>query len=764
MATFTQVFYKLSGKAIPGFDEDGTSPLSTTGSDDLIIVQTAKDVGKASTDKKDAIDGGTSDAAGLNYDELRIASEKAENYVLHADITNVERVTINEDLCDVTSASTNTQGGYGTAAINVDASAVTGALTMVGNMGANILVGTALADTIYGGDGNDVITGGEGADTLNGGAGDDIFVIKTFAQLATGESITGRSGTDTLVVTNDTENQTLAVAAGSVSTESITIGTVDAKGKISNKDKLALGVDVNLLTANINLLGNSGNNTLIGNSKNNQLDGSDGDDTLTGNNGTDTFIGGAGKDAMTGGTGTDTFSYFKTSELVAGETVNGGTGTSDLLLLDGAGTYTFGVDADLSGVELVTMVSTGKSDAAVGIDLSAQTTETDFNITGNAGANKIVTSLATYVGVYGAAGNDTITSGNKNDILDGGDGNDVISSGDGIVGDTHYGYTMDGDQIYGGLGDDKITSGSGNDFIDGGLGKDTIVAGAGNDEIYGAKGNDTIDGGDGNDTMFGDESSGTPDESGNGSDKLSGGLGSDTFVVEHVLWGKKDAIDGEGKGVDAAAAVNDVDTLVFAECQTQASTSTGVLKIDAKLVKGIEAFVIDDDPFTAGESGSMTLGLDVSAYTSAITLKGNAGDNVLKAGKADDIITGNAGADTITGGLGADKFVFNDTASTDTILDFNSATDHDQLVFSDAKFNLGANEGSGTAGNYVGFTSGILETNGSTFATATARFGYDSATGKLYYDADGSGAGAAVQIAMLGASTALIESDLVFTA
>lgn len=776
MATvFSKVFYKLAGKAIPGFDEDGTTALDTAGTDDLIVVQSTKDLGKDVT--KDAINGGTSDAVNLNYDELRISSEKAETYLLHAGITGVERITINEDLCDETPTSA---GGWGDAAINIDASVMAGPLTLIGNRGANALIATAQADTVRGGDGNDIITGGLGADSLLGGNGDDLFILKDADDYVAGETINGgaTAGADKLVFDDVTANTTLTINTTSLTAiDEIVIGTVDKSGKISNKGKVALNVNAaNASTPNI--LGNAGNNTLTGSTSANTIDGDAGDDTIIGGggNGKDTLIGGAGKDDMTGSDKADTFKYLKTSDLADGEKVNGGLDANDVLLLDGSGTYAFKVDSDLLGVEIVKMETAGKSDtSAIGVDLSFQT-ETEFKITGNSGANKIITGVATYADITGGAGNDAITTGSKDDIIDGGAGNDVIISGDGSgnIGDIHWGYT-EGDDITGGLGDDKITSGSGNDTIDGGLGKDNIQSGAGNDEIYGAKGDDVIDGGTGDDIIYGDEGA-DPGQSGNGADKLSGGLGSDTFVIEHVIWAKKDSIDGEGKGVDAAAAINDVDTVVFAECQTQASTSTGILKIDAKLVKGIETFVIDDNPNTATQDGTMPLGLDVSAYATSITLKGNAGNNILKAGSKNDTISGNAGndtiignagADTISGGTGADKFVFNDILSADTISDFASASS-DKLVFSDQLFNLGANDTHGVAGAYTAFTAGILETGASAFtnlASANARFGFNTATGDLYYDADGSGAGAtAIKIVTLTGVASLAEADLMFTA
>jgi Ca2+-binding RTX toxin-like protein len=865
MANFSQVFYKLAGKPIPGVDGDGTTALSTANSDDLIIVQSVKDLGKDPV--KDAIDGGTSDVAGLNYDELRISSEKKESYVLHSGISNIERVTINEDLCDPTNT---TNGGWGTTAINIDASKldvakITAAgLTMVGNQGDNNLIATTLADTIFGGDGNDSITGGAGADSLRGGNGDDLFTL-SIADYATGEVINGDGGTDVLAVT-DTTAGTLTIQGTNVfrSVESIVIGTVDKSGKINSSGTADINIDATNAGNNgnlaVNLTGNAGKNMLTGDNAINTIDGGKGDDTLIGGGGNDTLIGGAGTDSMTGGNGNDRFTFLATADLTTTEFIDGDAGANngngDEIYLDAkSGTFTFSDDAKLVNVELVTM-ATGK--AGMGVDLSKQT-ETTFTVTGNDGTNKIITGTSTYATITALAGNDNITTGDKNDSINGGDGNDVITSGNGTLNDA---VTGDGDTISGGLGNDKITSGTGNDSIDGGDGNDTIVSGDatidsvaggshnndgdsinggagndkitsgtgndtivggdgndtidsgdgsvdpngvagdsidggagndkitsgtgddsidggdgddnvlagagddeiwgengkdkisgedGNDTIYGGAGNDKIDGGNGDDLIFGDEGS-NPDVSGNGVDTLTGGAGNDTFVIEHVIWGKSDVITGG----------DDNDTLVFAECLTQASSSTGTLVIDAKKVTGIENFVIDDDPLTAGNGTVNHLGLDVSKYNTAVTISGNDGTNTLVGGSANDTITGNQGADLLTGGKGADSFVFNDTASADTISDFVSGTD--KLVFSDAAFNLGLDEGNGGSAP-TAFTAGILESvAGGVLTTANARFGFDSSTGDLYYDANGSAAGGAgpVVIAHLTDVTSLAESDLQF--
>src|SRR5207248_23309 len=115
---------------------------------------------------------------------------------------------------------------------------------------------------------------------------------------------------------------------------------------------------------------------------------------------------------------------------------------------------------------------------------------------------------------------------------------------------------------------------------------------------------------------------------------------------------------------------------------------------------------------------------------------GNELNNVITGNTGDDVLNGMAGNDTLTGGAGADQFVFS-TAITggnnvDTITDFTVNVDRivlDHTIFSA----VGANGGLFAAA----FTSGA--------ETADSRIVYDANTGHVSYDADGSGAAAAVQ-------------------
>ena len=127
---------------------------------------------------------------------------------------------------------------------------------------------------------------------------------------------------------------------------------------------------------------------------------------------------------------------------------------------------------------------------------------------------------------------------------------------------------------------------------------------------------------------------------------------------------------------------------------------------------------------------------------------GLAGKDIITGLEGDDTLNGGAGDDVLTGGSGKDIFKLTNF-SKDTITDFSVGDDTIQLensaftqltatgVLKAANFEIGA---AIDANDYVIYNNG---------------------TGELFYDADGSGAGAAVQIAVLGISLALTNADFV---
>ncbi len=137
----------------------------------------------------------------------------------------------------------------------------------------------------------------------------------------------------------------------------------------------------------------------------------------------------------------------------------------------------------------------------------------------------------------------------------------------------------------------------------------------------------------------------------------------------------------------------------------------------------------------------------IVAGAGADKITGVAGDDTITGGADNDTISGGAGNDTLTGGSGNDYFLFdiaaNATSNLDTITDFVSGAD--KLQFSKKVFaGLGKAVGSLTDAQFAYSTESL---------TTTDRIIYNTSTGALYYDADGSGTGSsAVQVALIGAT------------
>ncbi|NIX76640.1 cadherin domain-containing protein [Microvirga terricola] len=126
---------------------------------------------------------------------------------------------------------------------------------------------------------------------------------------------------------------------------------------------------------------------------------------------------------------------------------------------------------------------------------------------------------------------------------------------------------------------------------------------------------------------------------------------------------------------------------------------------------------------------------------------GGAGKDSIGGGAGDDTLFGGLGNDTLTGGIGKDVFVFdtkpNKKTNFDTITDFNVKDDSiylDDAVFK--KLGKGAILKPGKL-NKNFFTVGDKAKDKDDYLI------YNSKTGILSYDADGSGAGKAVEIAQL---------------
>jgi Ca2+-binding RTX toxin-like protein len=136
---------------------------------------------------------------------------------------------------------------------------------------------------------------------------------------------------------------------------------------------------------------------------------------------------------------------------------------------------------------------------------------------------------------------------------------------------------------------------------------------------------------------------------------------------------------------------------------------------------------------------------------------GGSGRDVLSGGAGNDRLNGGLGNDLLNGGLGRDVFIFNTklnkTSNVDTIKSFSVKDDAmwlDNAIFK--KLGSGSTSKPGKL-NKDFFSLGTKAKDKNDYIV------YDKAKGALYYDADGSGKGAAIKFAQLDKNLKLTSLD-----
>jgi Ca2+-binding RTX toxin-like protein len=153
-----------------------------------------------------------------------------------------------------------------------------------------------------------------------------------------------------------------------------------------------------------------------------------------------------------------------------------------------------------------------------------------------------------------------------------------------------------------------------------------------------------------------------------------------------------------------------------------------------------------NDIFTGG-SGSD----NVSGKAGNDILLGNGGNDQLAGNGGNDTLTGGAGKDKLTGGCGQDNFSFSSpNEKIDSITDFKSVDD--TISVDDVGF------GGGLAIGTLFETQFVL---GTAAADSDNRFIYNQGTGALFFDVDGTGATAKIQIATLTNKPVISFEDIV---
>ena len=352
------------------------------------------------------------------------------------------------------------------------------------------------------------------------------------------------------------------------------------------------------------------------------------------------------------------------------------------------------------------------------------------------------------------------------------------------------------DAIRGSSVRDVINGDDGDDKLFGLNGNDTLRGGAGNDLLDGGPGADSLEGGAGNDTYFVDGSSDKIKESANdGWDSVISTASSYTlpanvealqFWLSVKVTGKGNALDNTIFGTNGGSTLSGLggnDYLVGGSGKDKIDGGTGADAMYGE--EGDDSYVVDNpfdyvydsgttanDLVTASVSWTLITNLekltlsglaaiDGTGNELANTLTGNAaanslyglgGKDTLSGGAGNDVLSGGAQADLLTGGTGNDRFVFDvlgTSGDKDTVKDF---AEGDLFVFARSAFGA-------LAGQPAGPLGAAFFIAGAAALTTDQHIVYNAATGILGYDADGSGAGAMVQVAVLSNRPLLDAGD-----
>lgn len=329
--------------------------------------------------------------------------------------------------------------------------------------------------------------------------------------------------------------------------------------------------------------------------------------------------------------------------------------------------------------------------------------------------------------LFGGEGDDSLNGGDGSDRLDGGAGVDTMSGG---VGNDVYIVNLATDQVRESSngGTDTVRSsynytlpgnvenlvllgalafnGTGNTLAN------TLTGSVANNRLLGLQGRDSLLGGGGNDTLDG----------GTGIDTMVGGAGNDVYYLDVAT---DQVVELAGGGTDT----------LITEVSWTLGTTVENLQLGTTLSPGWQANL-------TGTGNSL-----------ANQITGGGGANRLAGGAGNDTLNGVTGRDTLIGGAGDDTFVFQAVYNADTNLltvsDFVSADD--SLSFNHNAYKKLDVLGPLPAAN---FRLGAAAADGDDHLI------YNTATGALYYDADGSGFLGQLQIAQFTSGTMITAADL----
>jgi Ca2+-binding RTX toxin-like protein len=624
--------------------------------------------------------------------------------------------------------------------------------TFIAGSGNDTFFNDGGVDTLIGNAGNDIFTIGTNNFTagiiIDGGTDTDQLTIRGDADLSTGtiidvenlqgdnndqdiiftvqqalsfNSINFRSGTDTVTaifsgtvdvtalgtpvissteignLTGSTGNDDLTISGAQLDALIYGTGTIDF-------DTGADVLNITSTSANLNIFGATDGSITGLETISASTAGAGVAINMSGQTEGFTITGSAFADAITGGSGADTINLFN-GDFVAGESIDGGIGTDELILVNATTvdfttgtlanletltgsvndddiTYTIQQALDFTTIDLGAGTDTSRVQISGTVDVTALGTPTVLNaengfLTGSAGGDDLTISGAQLDAlIYGAGTIDfdggfdilnlTSTSANLN-LLGATDGSilgleyiDASGSAAAVTIDLS-GQTEGFSGIVGSNNNDTLIGGSGNDVLNGGAGNDILTGNGGDDvadylnagagvtvDLSIAVAQNTI--GAGIDTLTGIESL----EGSNFADTLTGAGGNGAIISNNG----DDIVDG-GAGDNYLDGGADTDTVAY--------TSAGAgVTVNLSIAVGQNTIGAGTDILLNFEN------LTGSAF--ADTLTGDANNNVINGSAGNDILVGGDGDDTLYGSDNSAQTAVADILTANPSVTYNEST------------------------------------------------------------------------------------------
>ena len=474
-------------------------------------------------------------------------------------------------------------------------------------------------------------------------------------------------------------------------------------------------------------------------------------DTRDGVNATPVY---SGAQWQVGTIGNDVFTLDTTTEIAHGHTGN------DTITDSGEGSVTIFGDAGNDRISATGSIGTDAFYGGIGtdtIDWTGDTTDTNavFNLVlGTAVFGAQTDAMQGFEHLTGTAGNDTIMGSTANNTLAGAAGNDTISADSGA------------DVVFGGAGNDLLTGGDGNDILSGGSGIDMLDGGIGNDQLIGGFNADTY--------IVDHKSDLIIEVAGQGTDRL-------LARVSYVLAAAADVESLQTISVASTTAINLTGNVLAQNLLGNAGTNqldggagaadtlTGLGGNDSYVIRNAASVIIEGvgqgtaDRVLAATSFVLAADDDIEVLqtvsknsTAALNLTGNALSQSLFGNAGANQLDGREGQDTLTGAGGADRFVFATAiapTNVDRITDFAHAVDK---ILLEGGFFTGIGNGGLLDSQFHAGASGQA-------TSSTERIIYETDTGHLWYDADGSNTAIARVLfgTLTNVATGLTASDFI---